>query len=66
MEQKETKKEPQKKNNPETKGCIVGLLWIIIIFLLIAAWIALLLAPPFGTALAILIAFVVLAVLESS
>jgi uncharacterized membrane protein len=64
MEQKETKQEPQKKNSSETKGCIVGLLWIVVIFLLIAGWIALLLAPPFGTALAILIAFVVLAVLQ--
>ena len=40
------------------------LLWILglgAIFLLLAGWIALLLAPPFGTALAVIVAIVVMA-----
>lgn len=58
MEQEEIKQEIQKKDSPETKGCLLGALYLLIIFLLIAVWIALLLAPPFGTALAILILIV--------
>lgn len=61
MKQEKTKQETQKKGNSETEGCIAGCLGIVIIFLLIAGWIALLLAPPFGTAFAILIPFIVLA-----
>jgi cell division protein FtsW (lipid II flippase) len=63
MDQENIKQETKKSEGGE---CITGLLYIAIIFLLIAGWVALLLAPPFGTALAILIIFIVSVVLQST
>lgn len=62
LELAEAKKIQNNKNSEQItaiKNIIISIVVILIIFLVLSAWIAMLLAPPFGTAMAILILIII-------